>query len=175
MQKNKNTNSECFSASALAFRCGTGFEILFLIFLKQEQLRVIWTDLLNVLFSIHGVNWIVSLSVFAFECFDSNITSRATFPNWIVLTSNVDALHSHSIDVIVATDKKVPVRANRLRPDKRRGSDKSEISHFSSMFFISENSFRQSPITRFLHFCQRRASSCFPQLLCYPSLKPYKS
>lgn len=93
------------------------------------------------LFSIQSANRIVRLSLFAFGCCDSNITSRATSPNWIVLTSNVDALHSHSIDVIVAPDKKVPVRANGLRPDKRR--DKSEISRFSLMSFISENSFHQ--------------------------------
>lgn len=134
MQKNKYISSEGFSPSSRAFRRGTGLEILFLIFFKHEQPRAIWTDLLNVLFSIHSINWIVSLSVCAFECFDSNITSRATFPNWIVLTSNVDALHSHSIDVIGATDKKVPVRTgwDQIRAE----SDKSEISHFSSMSFI---------------------------------------
>lgn len=36
MQKNKYIYSEGFSASSGAFRCGTGLEILFLIFFKHE-------------------------------------------------------------------------------------------------------------------------------------------
>lgn len=115
--------------------------------------------------------WIVSLSAFAFECFHSNITSRATFPNHIVLTSNVDVLHSNSVDVIVAPEKKVPVRVNRLRRDKRRVTNqKYLIFHQCSLFDIFSTNFQ------LLSSCTSdRDGLAVALLLCYPSLKLYRN